>query len=103
MKRVPPSTRTKEAIRSLLQNGSEDGDPKSELMKLGIRRIVEEALEQAVADLLGRDYYERKDGKQGYRNGQRTGRLKSAEGEHAGPGGAPLPLADPRAAPVSEK
>jgi putative transposase len=81
MKRVPPSTRTKEAIRSLLQEGSGDGDPKSELMKLGVRRIVEEALEQAVGDLLGRDYYERRSGRQGYRNGQRTGRLKTAEGE----------------------
>ena len=81
MKRVPPSQRTKEAIRSLLQNGTEDGDPKSELMRLGARRIVEEILEQAVADILGRDYYERRDGKQGYRNGHRTGRLKTAEGE----------------------
>jgi len=81
MKRVPPSTRTKEAIRSLLENGSEEGDPKSELMKLGVRRIVEEALEQAVSDLLGRDYYERRADRGGYRNGQRTGRLKTAEGE----------------------
>ena len=43
---------------------------------------MEEALEAAVHDLLGRGYYERRDeGGRGHRNGYRRGRLKTAEGE----------------------
>lgn len=45
-----------------------------------MRLIVEEALEAKVRDMLGRDYYERS-GSGGYRNGSRSGRLKTAEGE----------------------
>ena len=81
MKRVPPSQRTKEEIRSLIDRGSEDTDPKSEMIRLGVRRIVEEAFEQLVKDVLGRDYYERRTGQEGSRNGYRTGRMKTAEGE----------------------
>jgi putative transposase len=82
VKRVPPSERTKEAIRALLEGGTEAEDPKSELVRLGIRRLAEEALEAAVRDLLGRGYYERRSGEEaGYRNGYRTGRLKTSEGK----------------------
>ena len=81
MKRVPPSQRTKEEIRSLIDRGSEDTDPKSEMIRLGVRRIVEEAFEQLVKDVLGRDYYERRTGQEGSRNGYRTVRMKTAEGE----------------------
>jgi putative transposase len=43
--------------------------------------IVEEALEGEAGDALGRDYYEHgAHPGQGYRNGYRTGRLKTAEG-----------------------
>lgn len=51
------------------------------MMKLGIRKIVEEALEAEVSDALGRSYYERGgEPGRGYRNGTRTGWLKTAEG-----------------------
>jgi putative transposase len=46
-----------------------------------LRLIVEEALEGEAGDTIGRDYYAH--GAlpgQGYRNGYRTGRLKTAEG-----------------------
>lgn len=80
MKRVPPSERTKEAIAELFAGGS-GGDLKSSLVRLAVGQIVEEALEAKVRDLLGRDYYERRGGRAGYRNGYRRGRLKTSEGE----------------------
>jgi transposase-like protein len=81
MKRVPPSERTKEAIRTLLSEGSKE-DPRIDLVHLAVRRIVEEALEAEMRDKLGRDYYQRKStGQRGYRNGYREGSLATAEGE----------------------
>ena len=54
---------------------------KDELVKLATRLIVEEALEGEAGDAIGRDYYEHgAEPGQGYRNGYRTGRLKTAEG-----------------------
>jgi transposase-like protein len=79
MKRVPSSEKTKQAIRALFEQGIDEGDPKSELMQMAMRLIVEEALEAKVRDLLGRGYYER-GGSRGFRNGTRQGTLKSAEG-----------------------
>jgi transposase-like protein len=55
-----------------------DRDARAELLKLAVRKIVEEALE---AEVVGREYYE--NGAvpgRGYRNGVRTGRLRTAEG-----------------------
>jgi transposase-like protein len=81
MKRVPPSERTKEAIRTLLSEGGK-ADPRIDLVHLAVRRIVEEALEAEMRDKLGRDYYQRKSGGQrGYRNGYREGSLATGEGE----------------------
>lgn len=82
MRRVPPSSRTREAIRQLLEEGTEAEDPKSELMRLAMRLIVEQALEGQARDVLGRDHYERREQEQpGYRNGHREATLKTAEGE----------------------
>ena len=80
-KRVPPSVRTDQQIRELLDGGS-GGDVRAELIRLGVRRIIEEALEREVSEYLGRGFYRREAGEQvrGYRNGYRTGKLKSAEG-----------------------
>jgi transposase-like protein len=50
-------------------------------VRLAAQLIIEEALESEAKDALGRDYYAR--GAMpgaGYRNGYRTGRVKSAEG-----------------------
>jgi transposase-like protein len=54
---------------------------RSDLVRLALRLIVEEALEGEVSDVLGRERYERGEGeKAGYRNGYRTGKVKTAEG-----------------------
>src|SRR5271163_616364 len=54
---------------------------RGDLVRLALRLIVEEALEGEVADVLGRERYERGDGeKSGYRNGYRPGKMKTAEG-----------------------
>lgn len=75
MARVPASDRTRKQIADVL---SGDFD-KSALLRNAVRLIVEEALEAEVTDALGRDYYERGE-PVGYRNGNRLGRLKTAEG-----------------------
>ena len=82
MRGVPPSERTQKRIEALLSGVGEEGDLKSELVRLAVEKIVEEALEAKVRDLVGRDYYARRDeGAHGYRNGYRRGRLKTSEGE----------------------
>ena len=58
-----------------------DGDARTELFRLAVRKIVEEALEAEVSDVLGRGYYESgAEPGRGYRNGYRRGRLRTAEG-----------------------
>lgn len=82
MKKIPPSARTREQIEALLKgDGGAEEEPVSLLVRLAVRQIVEEAMEAAVRDLLGRGYYERRGGRPGYRNGHREGRLKTSEGE----------------------
>lgn len=81
MKRVPPSERTRQLIGDLLENGTRKENPLTELIRLAVRQIVEEALEEKVEDLLGRGYYEHGEERKGYRNGNRSGRVKTGEGE----------------------
>jgi transposase-like protein len=86
-RRIPASRQTGERIEELLAGGG-DHDVRSDLIRLGVRKLVEEVLEGEVEDRLGRAYYGRGDGERpGYRNGYRRGRLKSAEGaiEYAAP------------------
>lgn len=80
--RVPASEKTRQRIEALLAGGVEGVDIRSELVRLGVRKLVEEALEGEVADELGRGYYGRGgDGeRRGYRNGHRAARLRTAEG-----------------------
>jgi hypothetical protein len=54
MTRVPPSERTKEEIAALLGGELGSASLKSDLVRLAIQQIVEEALEGKVRDLLGR-------------------------------------------------
>ena len=82
MKRVPPSQRTQASIQGLLEEGLGAESPRSELVRLAVQRIVEEILEAGVEDVLGRGYYARRERDQpGSRNGYRSGRLKTSEGE----------------------
>src|SRR5262249_3520411 len=79
--RIPASERTSQKLKELLTAGVTDGDARAELLKLAVRKIVEEALEAEVSEVLGRGYYESgADSGRGYRNGYRRGRLPPAEG-----------------------
>ena len=79
--RIPASERTSQKLDELLTQGVADGDARAELLKLAVRKIVEEALEAEVAEAVGRGYYENgAPPGAGYRNGYRRGRLASAEG-----------------------
>jgi transposase-like protein len=95
-KRLPASVQTDQSIRQLLSGGSA-GDVRSELIRLGVRRIVEEALEREVSDFLGRSFYQREGGGEvrGYRNGYRSGHLDSAEGQ--------IPFAVPQVSDTSDE
>lgn len=80
-KRIPASMRTRQSLRDLIEGHLTSPDGRSELVKLATRLIVEEALEAESRDAVGRDYYEHGAAPgQGYRNGSRGGRLKTAEG-----------------------
>jgi transposase-like protein len=84
MDRILASERTREKLKGLIDGRAEATDERSELVRLAARLIVEEALEGEAADALGRGYYARGAAPgSGYRNGYRTGRLKTAEGEIA--------------------
>jgi putative transposase len=79
--RIPASERTNQKLDELLTQGVADGDARAELLKLAVRKIVEEALEAEVAEAVGRGYYENgAEPGAGYRNGYRRGRLRTAEG-----------------------
>jgi putative transposase len=88
LQRVPASMRTRQCLSDLIEGRLASPDGRAELVKLATRLIVEEALEAESRDALARDYYEHGAAPgQGYRNGVRTGRLKTAEGmiEYAAP------------------
>src|ERR1700758_4026952 len=79
--RLPASQHTREELTALIEGRLSTASAKDELVKLATRLIVEEALEGEAGDAVGRDYYEHgAQPGQGYRNGYRTGRLKTAEG-----------------------
>jgi len=79
--RIPASMRTRQSLSDLIEGRLSTPAGRSELMKLATRLIVEEALEGESRDAVGRDYYEHgAEPGQGYRNGVRSGRLKTSEG-----------------------
>jgi len=79
--RIPASERTSQKLDELLTQGVADGDARTDLLKLAVRKIVEEALEAEVTEAVGRGYYENgAAASAGYRNGYRRGRLPTAEG-----------------------
>ncbi len=86
--RVPGSMRTRQSLSELIEGRLSSPDGRAELVRLATRLIVEEALEGESRDAVGREYYEHgAEPGQGYRNGSRSGRLKTAEGviEYAAP------------------
>ena len=86
--RVSATEQTRERLEALIDGRLVSAPERSDLMLLAARLILEEALEGEVRDRLGRERYERTEGPPtGYRNGYRTGRMKTAEGmvEYAAP------------------
>ena len=88
MNKVTPSQRHSQEIHELIARGRhtagsefEIDDLVAQLVIKAIQRIVTETLEQEVTDFLGREPYQRRqDDQQGYRNGYRISRLRTAEG-----------------------
>ncbi len=81
MERLSAPERTREELRALMNGDLGTAAGRSDLVRLALRLIVEEALEGEVSDVLGRERYERGAGeKAGYRNGYRPGKVKTAEG-----------------------
>ena len=79
--RIPASERTSQKLNELLTQGVAEGDARSALIKLAVRKIVEEALEAEVTEAVGRGYYENGAAPgAGYRNGYRRSQLRTAEG-----------------------
>jgi putative transposase len=56
MDRIPASERTRERLKALMEGRGEEGDLRSELVRLAARLIVEEGLEGEATDALGREY-----------------------------------------------
>jgi hypothetical protein len=78
MQRLSAPERTREELRALM-NGDLEVAGRSDLVRLALPLIVEEALEGEVFDALGRERYERGEGeKAGYRNGYWTGGVAEA-------------------------
>lgn len=70
-----------EATRKRVSELMNEGFNASELMRTGMRLMIEQALEGEVEEALGRGRYERtEEPARGYRNGTRMGRIKTAEG-----------------------
>jgi putative transposase len=81
MKRISAPEQTRERLRALIDGRLATAPDRSSLVLLAAQLILEEALEGEVDDALGRERYERAEGEaQGYRNGYRPGRMKTAEG-----------------------
>jgi putative transposase len=80
-RRLPGSVRTRQSLSDLIEGRLSSPAGRADLVRLAARLIVEEALEGESRDALGREYYEHgAEPGRGYRNGSRTGRLKTAEG-----------------------
>ena len=80
-KRVPGSVRTRQSLSELIEGRLSSPDGRAELVRLATRLIIEEAFEAESREAVGRGYYEHgAEPGQGWRNGVRTGRLKTTEG-----------------------
>ena len=85
-RKVAPSQMVREQIEQTLSGGVDaESNLLSTLAELGLKHLVQQALEQEQQDFLGRDRYERRDeesdSRRGYRNGYEDAGLSTAEGE----------------------
>lgn len=85
MRKVAPSEVIREQIEQTLSGGvDEQTNLLSTLAELGMKQLVQQALEQEQEDFLGRGRYERREySEEGhhYRNGYEDGALSTAEGK----------------------
>jgi transposase-like protein len=85
MRKVPPSVMARQQINQALSEGlSAETNLLSTLAQLGLRDLLQQALEQEQEDSLGRSHYERQSKQQarrGYRNGYEEAALPTAEGK----------------------
>jgi transposase-like protein len=82
-KKIAPSEQKAQALRAMLQGygeGQSGEELLSMLVRLSTERLLQEALEEEQAAVLGRGRYETRGEKTGYRNGYENGTLKTAEG-----------------------
>ena len=79
-KRIPASMRTRQSLKDLIEGRLSSPEGREDLVKLATRLLIEESLETEAHDAIGRNYYEHASERGGYRNGNRSGRLKTAEG-----------------------
>lgn len=82
-KRLPPSKRIDNEIKELRYSLGDDASPQDvfgKLVKLAMKRIVQEILENEVSDLTGRAYYKHSGEGRGHRNGYESSTLRTAEG-----------------------
>lgn len=86
MRKVAPSQMVREQIEHTLSGGVDtETNLLSTLAQLGIKHLVQQALEAEQEDFLGRDRYERRSGEEqagrGLRNGYEDAGLSTAEGK----------------------
>lgn len=85
LRKEQPSTRISREIAAMLAAGPDEkeaGDFLTHLIRKGSQKLIQEVLEQEVADYLGRGYYERGDqAHPGQRNGYEPKTIKTGEGK----------------------
>jgi transposase-like protein len=72
-KRVSPTERIRAQIDELFASERELGSVLEEVARLSVRLVMQAAIEAEVAEFLGRDRYERRDGDADHRPGSRNG------------------------------
>lgn len=79
--RIAPSVQLEQEIGDLLDAGISDEKKLTEIGKLGARLVLQRGVEAEVESFLGRARYERTSKARGSRNGHRSRRVQTAEGE----------------------
>jgi transposase-like protein len=79
--RIPVSERLEQAIAELVEKGIDDPGCLGEVGRLGAQLVIQRAVEEEVSEFLARARYERRRDARGWRNGTRSRRLQTGEGE----------------------
>jgi transposase-like protein len=81
MKRIPPSSKLRQEVEEVFIGWETEGHPLDNFVRLGVRYMLQLAVEQEVEDYLGRAHYHRGSRrKNGWRNGYEPGKVKTANG-----------------------